>query len=137
MVLYVAADSPLPEVLATTPLGLFSARPIKGAEEAVRARFTKPHVYFLGAHEGCSCGFSYGLGDDGDERGRESVRRLRAYLDAAVAQGGAVEIYACWVDEEAEPAMSSQTIGTDQFTGDAEAFELPKRWYATVIAPAS
>jgi hypothetical protein len=139
MVLYVAADAPLSEIAATNPSGFFSARPIEGDEEAVRRHFTKSHVYFLGAHGGCSCGFSYGLGEDDeeDQRGRESVRQLRQYLDAATAQVGAVEVYACWVDDEAEPAASSQTLGTDQFTDSSESFELPERWFANIRAPAS
>lgn len=138
MVLYVAADEPLTEIPATDPPGAFSARPVQGPEEPVRAQFSKPHVYFLGAHEGCSCGFSYGRGDDdADVPGRESVRRLRAYLDAAVDRLAVVEVYSCWVDEEAQPATERDFVTTGMFTHDAESFELPNGWFARVIAPAS
>ena len=136
MALYVAADAPLLEVAATMPPGLFVARPIEGDEEAVRPHFTKAHVYFLGAHGGCSCGFSYGLGEaeDEDALGRQSVRQLRMYLNAAVAELGALEVYACWVDDEAEPVTSRQALTTDVFTETLEAFELPERWFASISA---
>jgi hypothetical protein len=138
MVLYVAADEPLTIIPATEPPSAFSARPVQGPEEPIRAQFSMAHVYFLGAHEGCSCGFSYGRGDeDADVPGRESVRQLRAYLDAAVDRLGVVEVYSCWVDEEAQPAAERDFVTTSVFTPEAESFELPKGWFATVIAAAS
>jgi hypothetical protein len=137
MVLYAAADAPLPELAEGTPPPPLSARRVQGAEDAVRARFTKPHLYFLGAHTGCSCGFQYGEGVDEDAEGRESVRRLGAYLGAAVARVGPVELYACWDGDEAEPEGARATVTPADFTGEAEAFDLPERWFATVDAPAS
>lgn len=99
--------------------------------------FTKPHVYFLGAHTGCSCGFRYGIGGDADEAGRESVRRLGAYLAAAVEAAGPVELYACWDGDEAEPERERTAVMASHFSGEAEDFDLPERWFATIGQPAS
>ena len=138
MVLFVAADAPLPEIPALEPPGAFSAQLLAAPEEPVRVQFAKPFVYFLGAHEGCSCGFSYGLGDeDADAAGRESVRRLGEYLVAAVDRLGSVELYSCWADAEGEPAETREFLTTTMFTHEAAAFELPQRWFATIIAAAS
>lgn len=138
MVLYIAADAPLPEIPALEAPGPFSAQLLDAPEEPVRAQFSKPFVYSLGAHEGCSCGFSYGVGDeDSDAAGRESVRRLGEYLVTAVDRLGSVEIYACWADEEGEHAETREFVTTTMFTYAAEAFELPQRWFATIIAAAS
>ncbi|HEX5438962.1 MAG TPA: hypothetical protein VFW98_17555 [Gemmatimonadaceae bacterium] len=138
MVLYVAADAPLPEIPALEPPGAFSAQLLAAPDEPVRVQFTKPFVYFLGAHEGCSCGFRYGVGDeDADAAGRESVRRLGEYLIAAVDRLGSVELYSCWADEEGESAETREFLTTTTFTHEAEAFELPQRWFATIIAAAS
>ena len=137
MVLYAAADAPLPEIAETDPPGVFSARRIDTDEDVVRAHLTKPHVYFLGSYTGCSCGFSFGVGGDEDADGRVSVEALGTYIVAAVARAGAIQLYACWDGDEAEPAEQTETVTTDAFDGDAEAFDLPERWLATVSSPAS
>ena len=138
MVLYLAADAPLPEVLPLEPPGAFSAQLLTAPDEPVRVQFTKPFVYILGAHEGCSCGFKYGVGDEeSDPSGRESVRRLGEYLVAALDHLGSVELYACWAGEAGEPAEMCEFLTTTTFTHEADAFELPQRWYATIITAAS
>jgi hypothetical protein len=137
MVLYAAADSPLPELPEHMPPAPLSARPIQGGEEPVRTHFTKRHIYFLGSHTGCSCGFQYGVGGDDDAQGRESVRQLGVYLTAAVARVGPVELYACWDGDEAELATERATVSPVAFSGDAEEFSLSERWFATVVATAS
>lgn len=137
MVLYAAADAPLPEIPERTPPAPLSSRLIRDAEEAVRQHFTKPYVYFLGSHTGCSCGFQYGEYVEEDSEGRESVRRLGGYLAAAVEQLGQVEVYACWDGEEAEPVEEREVVTPAAFTGEAEEFDLAQRWFATVVPPAS
>ena len=137
MVLYAAADAPLQELPESDPPAPLSARPIRGAEEAVRPHFSKPHIYFLGSHTGCSCGFQYGPYVEEDSEGRESVRRLRAYLADAVQRTGSVEVYACWDGEEAEPVEQREVVTPAAFASDAEEFDLDQRWFATVVPPAS
>jgi hypothetical protein len=137
MVLYAAADAPLPEIAEGDPQPPLSVRAIQASEEPVRAHFTKPHVYFLGSHTGCSCGFKYGLGGDEDEQGRESVRELGAYLASAVERAGTLELYACWDGDEAEPETERASVTPTDFNGEAEDFGLPERWFATVSAGAS
>ncbi len=136
MMLYAAADMPLPEIAETDPPGPFSARRIDADEHAVRAHLTQPHVYFLGSCTGCSCGFSFGNGGDEDADGRVSVEALGTYIVEAVARAGAIQLYACWDGDEAEPLEQAVMVTTDAFDGDAEAFALPERWLATVSAPA-
>ena len=136
MILYAAADAPLPIIAAGTPPPAFSVRSIRSSEAPVRAHFTKRHVYVFGAHTGCGCGFSYGSGGEDDAAGRESVRRLGEYLASAVARAGPLELYACWGGEEAEPGAERATVTPADFRGDAEDFDLTERWLAIVVAPA-
>jgi hypothetical protein len=135
MALYAAADLPLPEIATTgtspRPLGV---RPITRDEERVRERFLKRHVYFLAADTGCSCGFSYDSPEDGSNEHRESVRQLRVWLTDAVERAGPVELYACWSGDEGEPPLEQVRVTPSYFAGDAEVFELPERWLATVVA---
>jgi hypothetical protein len=138
MVLYAAADRPLRTIAAGSPPPPLSVRELEPERQAVRVHFTKPHVYRVGAHTGCSCGFVYGDGDDADEdaAGRESVRRLGAYLASALGAAGTVELYACWDGDEPEPEAARAVVVPADFTGDAPRFELPERWLATVRARA-
>jgi len=103
----------------------------------IRARFTTPHVTYVGSHEGCGCGYSSGdlswqgidnvadavalLGAMADDEREEflakqrSRDRLRTLVCAALEEGP-VEIYACWAgDEEAAP-IGEQTIAPARLT---------------------
>ena len=138
MMLYAAADLPLPTLPFDVTAPAFNVRDADRrdarAREAARAHLTKPHVYLLGAHTGCACGFSYGVDGKEDEEadGRESVRRLAEYLEGAVERGGPLELYACWDGDEPEPPVERATVTPRYFGGDA--FALRERWLATVVA---
>lgn len=132
-VLYIAADASL-ELVPDRSAAPLSVRPIESSEEAVRRQFTKPHVYFIGAHPGCSCGFSYGFGADVNGEGRESVRELHTYLGRALASLGVVELYACWNGEEAEPRQDSLRLTLPTFSADAPQFEFGDRTFMVVVS---
>ena len=73
----------------------------------VRRRLTKPHLYEIGAHTGCGCGF---LADDGDDvkeaaRHSASMAGLRSLLEDATANGNA-QLLVCWMGDEQKPARS-------------------------------
>jgi hypothetical protein len=91
------------------------------ADAPIRACFTSPHVSYVGAYEGCGCGFNSALLEwEGlasvaearslieamnDKEREEFVaqQRSREWLSALVAAslaGGAVEVYGCWSGEE-------------------------------------
>jgi hypothetical protein len=136
MVLYLAADEALEGIPETHPPAAFSVRTLVSREEAVRRHFSKPYVYFLGSHSGCSCGFSFGFGGDLENEGRESVRRLREYLEGAVHFAGTVELYACWDGDEAESPESRTVLDVAAFDAYAESFELEERAFALVARAA-
>jgi hypothetical protein len=68
---------------------------------------TKAHLYEIGAHTGCGCGFLADDGDDQKEKARHSVSMagLRSLLEAATANGSA-ELLVCWIGDEQKPARS-------------------------------
>jgi hypothetical protein len=136
MMFYAAADAPLPVIAQTTPPAAFSVEPIVAVDEGVRAQFTKPHVYFLGSHSGCSCGFKYGVGGDDDDFGRESVAQLSHYLAENVAAAGPIELFACWDGDQAEPATERLTVSVGAISAEGEAFDVPEGWFATLLPPA-
>ena len=56
----------------------FHVTEVPAQDEAVKAHFSKPHVYYAGAFEGCGCGFQYGRQyPEGDDDPDKSPPRMR------------------------------------------------------------
>ena len=141
MTVFVAAREPLPFIVWNEAEPAFHLQAISDAEESVRARFTKPNVYFLGAHTGCSCGFNYGLRevkgaeDQAEEfASRASVSALRAYLRDAVERQGEVELFSSWEEDWVNEPEQTLRITPDWFSGDS--FAMPERVLFRVTADA-
>jgi hypothetical protein len=126
MMVYIAADNPLPLIEWQENVTSFCVTALSDDEMVVKKQFTKPFIAYAGSFGGCSCGFSYDdspIEDEDDARddalSRQSVRELSEYL-SNVVRTGQVEIFACWAgDEEAEPEETIEVtpayFGGDQF----------------------
>lgn len=132
MALFIAAAEPLETIPWDESRRGFNVQSITESDEVVRRHFTKPHVYYAGAHTGCSCGFAYGLLDAKDEAeeaedvaARRSVADLQRYLAVAVARLGEVEIFSAWEGDFGEDADQRLDVTPDWFGGGS--FELPER----------
>lgn len=135
-VVYVAADKELPLIATDNPPPSLSVRELTLEEAVVRNVFSQPYVYFVGSYTGCSCGFDYATGDKLEVDGRESVRRLREYLQAASQSATSIALFACWDGDEANGASERVEVPLDFFADDAPDFELPEGWHATIRARA-
>ena len=128
MMVYIAADDPLPLIEWQENVTPFCVSELSEGEKRVSKQFSKPFLAYAGSYDGCSCGFSYGVfpvEDEDDSRedalSRASVRQLSEYL-ADVVKGGSVEMFACWDgDQEAEPE-ERLTVTPDYFDGETFAF---------------
>jgi hypothetical protein len=141
MAVFIAAAEPLPFVPWNPAAPAFHLQALTEAEDGVRVRFTKPHVYFLGAHTGCSCGFNYGLRevrraeDQAEEvASQASVAALREYLRDAVERHGAVEVLTSWEEDWSNEPEQRLRITPDWFGGDS--FSMPERVLFSVMAVA-
>jgi hypothetical protein len=69
--------------------------------QAVRKQFSLPLVYYVGTHEGCSCGFLKD-GEVGDdlERCQENYRSFGLSIRSALAQGSMVQVFSCWEGDQ-------------------------------------
>jgi hypothetical protein len=134
MMLYVAADRPLPSIEWRKEAPEFYITSLPPAYEAVRRQFTKSFLYFAGAHTGCGCGFQYGLhpveGEgqwadnlrEEEAAGRNSVRRLSEYLSQVVASGE-VELYSCWAGQETDQPEERASITPADIGGPVFSFK--------------
>src|SRR6185436_7888683 len=87
MELFVASDRPIEPSHGWKGETLLTIEEVDDADESIRRHLTLPHVRYLGAHTGCSCGFEYGLAppetegeEQQDQAGRRSVAGLRDFL---------------------------------------------------------
>ena len=65
--------------------------------DKVVRQFALPHVYYVGSHEGCGCGFI----KEGEEGLELEIRQanyiaLAGLIREAMARGASIELFACW-----------------------------------------
>ena len=127
IVVYIASEIPLPTITSTGPVPAFHVIPLESNDSAVRARFSKPHVYYVGSHEGCGCGFAYGLWEGEPEAkaaaSKYSVDRLADYLTVATRSAGNIELYACWDGDQNLEPLHRIELTPASFGGASFAFE--------------
>lgn len=137
LAVYIASATALPLVAWDEARPAFYVDGV-APDDPVRARFLMPNVYYLGSHEGCGCGFKYGvmpagLEDQEDEAtGRAAVDALRAYV-AQAAVGRPVEMFACWEGEQQLPALETERISPGQLGGNS--FDFKQRRLLRVEPP--
>ena len=137
MALYLATDEPVSGHAWSQARPSFNIQPLTEGEQLVRSQFSKPNVVYLGAHTGCSCGFSYGHDPletpedrEEDETARRVVALLRTFLEERLEHAGSVELFACWEGgEQAEPEERLD-VTPSHFGG--ESFRLPERRFYVV-----
>jgi len=91
---YLGCRSPLHPVPWFEERPAFHVDPLSDDEHPVRAQFSLPHVYYLGAHTHCSCGFT--SSDEPDPASQDqSLGALIAFLKW-VGAAGATQLFVCW-----------------------------------------
>jgi hypothetical protein len=127
MAVFIAADAPLPLVGWNEAQPGFHVTELSGQDdEKVRSQFSKPYVYYAGAHTGCGCGFDYGRNpkyQDDVEQSRQSVASLSQYLARETASHGVIELYACWEGDQAEEPLMRKAITPEEISGESFWFE--------------
>ena len=103
--------------------------------EQVRQWFSMPHICFVGAHTGCSCGFPHvvaeepihywvGMFDDSEDR-QNDRRSLQALLDLIrphVLKSSVVELYPVWNGETHLSPKGTVRLSLDSIRADAFVF---------------
>jgi hypothetical protein len=129
MMIYIAADNPLPIIEWQENVTPFCVSELSEDEKRVIKQFTKPFVAYTGSYEGCGCGFTYDdepIEDEDDARrdklSRESVKQFSEYLSNLV-KNGSVELFACWDGDQETKPEKKLTVTPDYLGGEEFAFE--------------
>src|SRR5688500_1518811 len=122
MVVYIGSDVPLRTWPFDPARPAFHVTDVPAGDEAVKRHFSKPHVFYAGAYEGCGCGCQYGRAFEGSHYVPEQLAAadacraaVEAYVREALALQRSVEIYACWSGDEAEPPSARRVLNAASF----------------------
>ncbi|HEX5217721.1 MAG TPA: hypothetical protein VFV98_19810 [Vicinamibacterales bacterium] len=125
MVLFAAAGEPLGLIEWTEQAPAFNVKMIGPDEQPVARQFTRPHIYYVGAHTRCACGFVYGQpfpppdNEAEEAAGRASVAALQQWLHDRVDGLGEIELYACWHGDWTADPVQRLHVTPEYFGGDA------------------
>ena len=122
MGIYIASDVALPLIPFDRTRPAFNVSEIAEHASAVRQHFTKPYVYYAGAHTQCGCGFEYGSEQGGidpkeAEARQDSRQQLAQYLRNALAFQESLELLMCWLDQEQVKPKRAGTITPEDLIG--------------------
>lgn len=123
--LFIGADRELALIQFEYGKSFMHLTNISETEETVLNKMNKPFVYYLGAYEGCACGFRYGVTEaeygaefvdlEKETNGRKSVEALFQYLFSELRPGEEFVLYSSWEGEFEIPLETETTINLASF----------------------
>ena len=111
---YLASTIPAPLIPpeSSTHLSVTPVDPSGSAHRSLVKILSHPHLYFVGAHSGCGCGFQgkhLEHAPDADDT-RTSRLLLSRYLADQLKAGAHLQIYSCWAGKERHPARAQRSF---------------------------
>ena len=116
--IYLAAAAPLDTIEWAPERPAFNVAGLTEREDPVRRHFSQPHIYYLGSHSRCGCGFQAN-GDRDPAAGERSRAALAAYVGAARRLGPA-ELFVCWEGDYAVPPERRLRLTAGELEADAD-----------------
>jgi hypothetical protein len=113
---FLASDAELPLVEWNVEQPGFNVSPLAPTEEVVRKWLPRRHVYALGAHTHCGCGFQRNE-DNAPEDVAASRQALSEFVTAA-ARHGPVDLYVCWNAEVQDELTAEGTSRAAELVTD-------------------
>jgi hypothetical protein len=112
LAVYLASSSWLPSVPFIEGTSYFHVMELTEHDDSVRSQFTAPNVVYVGAHEGCGCGFQPDWDDEFRpvwDKAQRALSELVDYISQHVS--GHAELYVSWEDEWHLPALHHLEMG--------------------------
>jgi hypothetical protein len=127
--LFIASDHPLPRIAWDGGSPAFNVTDVNDNDRTVAQQFSKPHLAYLGAHTGCSCGFCPET--ETDPLVAQSLLSLRSYLREVTGSFGTVELFECWDGEQDSPPGAKHQLTPDTLVPEILCYVDPP-WFAQV-----
>ena len=138
MALYIGSDNALPLIEwreGETPICITALNTSNQEDDFAFKYLVKPHKYYVGSWQGCSCGFSFDFTSeyyDEEENilGKQSVEKLFEFIRSNV-KGGECELLSFWEGGPYEGIPHRALIDLREFTL-GEKFEFSEGQYTIV-----
>lgn len=112
LAVYISTDKELElETFVAGQTYIYFEKPSDEEENALRSKFSKANIYYVGSSSGCSCGFRFDSEDFNDvsEEDKKSPQKLIDFLTEMTLSEN-VEFYCCWEGDWGLPIESSKEI---------------------------
>ena len=128
--LYIASDVPLATSDTDDERPEFYVCEAREAPEGVTKHFSKAHIYYVGAHTNCSCGFffcpewTYDESRKGElQEEKASAQRLVSYLSSALEQTHELELFVSWEGDQHEISVRTKHMSPQDLLGEEFALD--------------
>ena len=136
--IYIASDKPLKTIDWDENNRKLNVNKIDSKDKIIKKIFSKPHIYYIGSHLKCGCGFFYesSLTPDCDEREVakqviQSQKELKKYIRQSLGKCKEIELYVSWEgDKEKDPLKTIRLTDKDikrQFNLEERHFYIIKK----------
>ena len=105
---FLASDSELPLIAWNVEQPGFNVSGLLPLEESVRKYLQRPHVYAMGSHTHCGCGFQRNEDNDPSDV-MASRMALASYVTGALEHGPA-DLFVCWNGETPDVLEGELTL---------------------------
>ena len=105
LMVYIGSDKPLPLIDWNEDKPAFYISELSKYEKGVKSQFKFPHVYNVGSHQGCGCGFFKEHNEEEKlAQAHDNYLQLKTYLQKAREMGANNQIFSCWDgDQDTRP----------------------------------
>lgn len=102
---------------------IYFEKPSIKEENALRPKFSKTNIYYVGSSSGCSCDFSFDSEDFSDlsEEDKKSPQKLIDFV-TEMTLSESIEFYCCWECDWNIPIESTKEIDIRTITRDKNFF---------------
>ena len=114
--LFLASDSELPLIEWNVDRPAFNVSGLLPSEESVRKHLKRSHVFALGSHTHCGCGFQ--RNEDNAPGDIAASRQALSEYVADASRRGPVDLYVCWNGEAQDELTAEVTLSADALVTD-------------------
>lgn len=129
LTLYLASSIPLPLIPWVEEAPSFYIKELEcpSDDPSVKSRFTLTHLYFVGSHMGCGCGFVKGAQEEDEAERIENYVKFADYVRIARTDGADLQLFSCWrgdelIEPESRHVVSADTLLDPEFEFEEKAF---------------
>jgi hypothetical protein len=105
--IYIASDKPLKTIPWDENDRKLNVNKLDPKDNIIKRIFSKPHIYYIGSHLNCGCGFFYesSLARNCDEKEvakqvKKSQEELKKYIIRSLGKSKEIELYVTWEGEK-------------------------------------